>query len=155
MTSKWMGASVVAAAVLMAGCAQTRSYQVAVRNETAAPITVGFAKEEGGPYEPQWATPEEVAMEHPGDPEHGWDSVVVPPGKTGAAGPLQGKFDTTAKASLRVYAGTGELNELLAISRGSPRRADVPLAPGRNALIVRDDGGKLKVERVHLAERKQ
>src|SRR5436190_10105188 len=146
MTWKWMVVSVVAAAVL-AGCAQTRSYQVAVRNETQGPITVGFAKEEGGPYEPQWATPEDIAIEHQG-PEHGWDSVVVPPGKTGFAGPLQGKFDSTAKASLRIYAGTAELNELLAISKGSPRRADVPLAPGRNALIVRDDGGKLTVEHV-------
>ena len=153
MTSKWMAVSVVAGA-LLAGCAQTRSYQVAVRNETQDPITVGFAKEEGGPFEPQWATPEDVAIEHQG-PEHGWDSVVVPPGKTGVAGPLEGKFDSTAKATLRIYAGSGELNELLAISRGSPRRADVPLAPGRNALIVRDDGGKLTVEHVQLAERKQ
>ena len=137
-------------ALLLMGCAQSRSYQVAVRNETANEITVGFAKEDGGPYEPQWATPEQVAMETPAENGRDWDSVVVPPGKTGVAGPLKGKFDASAKPVLRVYGAKGTLNDLLAISRGSPRRADVPLAPGRNALIVTDDAGRLKVERVQL-----
>ena len=141
-------------AALLVGCAQTRSYQVAVRNETADAITVGFAKEDGGPYEPQWASPEDIAIEHPGE-SRGWDSVVVPPGRTGVAGPLTGKFDGTARATLRVYSGKGEMNELMAISRGSPRLADVPLTPGRNALIVKDEGGKLKVERVQLAAPKE
>jgi hypothetical protein len=140
----------LASAVLLTGCAHTRSYQVAVRNETAEPITVGFAKEEGGPFEPAWATPEQVAIESPTYTERTWDSVVVPPGKTGVAGPLQGKFDSTARAFLRVYAATGALNDLLAISRGSPRRAEVPLCAGRNALIVRNEEGRLVVERVNL-----
>ena len=140
----------MALAVLLMGCAQTRTYQVAVRNETARPITVGFAKEDGGPFEPAWATPEEVATESPSYAERNWDSVAVPPGKTGVAGPIQGKFDSTAQAFLRIYEATGELNDLLAISRGSPRRADVLLAPGRNALIVREEQGRLAVERVKL-----
>jgi hypothetical protein len=150
--AKWLAFSVLAA--LLVGCAQTHSYQVAVRNETADPITVGFAKQEGGPFEPHWASPEDIAIESPHDSQRGWDSVVVPPGKTGVAGPVEGKFDSTAKAFLRVYAGTGELNELLSISRGSPRRADVLLAPGRNALIVKEHEGKLTVEHVALPEPK-
>ena len=145
--------ALVAAGV--AGCAQTRSYHVAVRNETSDSITVGFAKENGGPFEAQWATPEQVAMQSPGDDGRGWDSVVVPPGKTGVAGPLQGKFDGSAVAVLRVYGASGGLNDLLAMSRDSPRRVDVPLAPGRNALIVREEAGKLKVEHVQLPEPKK
>ena len=150
---RWLSAASVAAA-LLAGCAQTRSYQVAVRNETPEPITVGFAKEEGGPYEAHWATPEEVAIGSPAEFGRNWDSVVVPPGKTGVAGPIQGKFDGNARPFLRVYGAKGTLNELLAISRGSPRRVDVPLKTGKNALVVTDVGGKLKVERVQLSERK-
>ena len=140
----------LAFAAALPGCAHTRSYQVAVRNETAEPITVGFAKEEGGPFEPAWATPEQVAIESPTYTERTWDSVVVPPGKTGVAGPLEGRFDSAARAFLRVYAATGALNELLAISRGSARRADIPLEPGRNALIVHDLQGRIVVERVNL-----
>ena len=146
----WRCLSVLVLAASVVGCAKTRSYQVAVRNETSEPITVGFAKEDGGPFEPEWATPEEVAIEGPDVPERNWDSVVVPPGRTGVAGPLKGRFDGTAKAVLRVYGTKGTLDELMAISRGSPRRADVHLYPGRNALIVRDEGGKLTAERVEL-----
>jgi hypothetical protein len=147
--------TLVAAAALLTGCARTKTFQVAVRNETTEPLTVGFAKEEGGPFEPNWATPEEVAIDSPSYSERNWDSVVVPPGRTGVAGPIQGKFDSAARAFLRIYGATGSLNDLLAISRGSPRRADVPLAPGRNALVVREEAGKLMVERVQLAPRKQ
>lgn len=136
------------------GCAQTRTYRVAVRNDTPRPITVGFAKEEGGPFEQAWATPEEVAIESPRYSEREWDSVVVPPGKTGVAGPISGKFDSDARAFLRVYGVEGRLNDLLAISRGSPRRADVPLAPGRNALIVREELGRLVYDRVKMRPQK-
>lgn len=151
MTRRWILLPLLVAAVV--GCSDTRSYQVAVRNETRDPITVGFTKEEGGPFEPHWATPEELAIAtpDPNAPGRGWDSVVVPPGRTGAAGPIKGKFDGAAKAVLRVYGSKGPVDELLAISPGSPRRVDVPLAPGRNALIVRDDGGRLTVERVPVS----
>ena len=37
---------------LLTGCTRARTFQVAVRNETDRPVTVGFAKEEGGPFEP-------------------------------------------------------------------------------------------------------
>jgi hypothetical protein len=135
---------------LLGGCAQQRTYQVAVRNETPRPITVGFAKEEGGPFEPAWATPEEVAISTPSYAERNWDSVEVPPGRTGVAGPLAGKFDGSARAFLRVYAATGKLEDLISISRSSPRRKDVLLSPGRNAIVVRQEDGRLVAERVQL-----
>ena len=148
MTRRWI--CLISLAGLLAGCAQTRSYQVAVRNETAKPITVGFAKEEGGPFEPAWATPEQIAIETPSYAERNWDSVQVPPGKTGVAGPLEGKFDGTARPFLRVYAATGKLEDLIAISRGSPHRTDVLLTPGRNAIVIHEQDGKLVAERVQL-----
>ena len=148
MTPRWI--CLIGLACLLAGCAQQRTFQVAVRNETTQPITVGFAKEEGGPFEPAWATPEEVAIGTPSYAEHNWDSVEVPPGRTGVAGPIAGKFDGNARAFLRVYAATGKLEDLIAISRSSPHRADVLLSPGRNAIIVRVENDRLVAQRVQL-----
>ena len=148
MKRRWI--YVIALAGLLAGCAQERTFQVAVRNETTQPITVGFAKEEGGPSEPAWATPEEIAIGTPSYAERSWDSVQVPPGRTGVAGPIKGKFDGNARAFLRVYAATGKLEDLIAISRGSPHRADVLLSPGRNAIVIRVENDRLVAERVQL-----
>lgn len=136
---------------LALGCAPTRTFEIAVRNETVQPITVGVSKE-GGRYEPQWASPEDAALRTRGDNDNGWSSVVVPPGKTGVAGPVKGKFPRGAEAVLRVYAGDLRLSDVLAISRGSPDRVDVPLSPGRNAIIIRLDGKRLSYERVNLAD---
>jgi hypothetical protein len=134
---------------LAIGCAETRSFQVAVRNDTARPLTVGLVKE-GGKYEPQWQSPEQAVMRTTGDDERGWDSVVVAPGAMGAAGPVKGDFARNALATLRVYAGDLQLSDVLAISRGSPSRVDVPLDEGRNAIIVREEAGKLVYDRVKL-----
>ena len=137
------------ALLLAVGCADTRTYQIAVRNETKQPITVGVAKD-GGKFEPQWASPEDVVVRTTGKDERGWDSVVVPPGQTRSAGPVTGDFSGGAVATLRVYAGDLQLSDMLAISRDSPNRLDVPLDPGRNAIVVHDDAGKLAYERVKL-----
>ena len=135
--------------LLAVGCADTRTYQLAVRNETKQPITVGVAKD-GGKYEPQWQSPEQAVVRTSGKDERGWDSVVVPPGEIRSAGPIKGDFSGGALATLRVYAGDLQLSDVLSISRGSPGRLDVPLDPGRNAIIVREDAGKLDYERVKL-----
>jgi hypothetical protein len=135
--------------LLVVGCAETRTFQVAVRNETSQPLTLGIAKE-GGKYEPQWQTPEQAAVHASGDDERGWDSVVVPPGETRSAGPVKGDFSGGALATVRVYAGELELSDVLAISRDSPNRVDVPLDEGRNAIIIREEAGKLVHERVKL-----
>src|SRR5688500_6868335 len=101
------------ALTFLAGCADNRSYQVAVRNETPRPITVGLAKD-GGKFERQWATPEQAVLRTTSDDERGWDSVVVPPGDVRSAGPVKGNFAGGAEATLRVYAGELELSDVLA-----------------------------------------
>jgi hypothetical protein len=143
----------VLALLLPTGCAENRTYQVAVRNESPGPLTVGLAKD-GGKFEPQWASPEEVVVRTTSEDERGWDSVVVPPGDVRSAGPVKGNFAGGAQATLRVYAGELELSDVLAISRRSPGRVDVPLEPGKNAIIIREEKGRLTYERVKLTPSK-
>jgi hypothetical protein len=139
--------------LLLVGCAETRTFQIAVRNETSQPLTAGVTKE-GGKYERQWRSPEQAVLRTTGEDERGWDSVVIPPGQTGSAGPLKGNFSGGAVAILRVYAGDLKLSDVLAVSRGSPSRVDVPLEEGRNAIIIRDPGGRLSYERVPVPQAK-
>ena len=143
----------LSALLLLAGCADTRTYQIAVRNETSQPITIGVAKE-GGKYEPQWASPEDAALHTESHDERAWQSVVVPKGKTGYTGPLKGSFSGGAEAKLRVYGGDLLLSDVLAVSHGSPSRVDVPLSPGRNAIIIHDRLGRLDYERVPVSQGK-
>jgi hypothetical protein len=144
----------VPALFLLVGCAETRTFQIAVRNETTQPLTCGVTKE-GGKYERQWRSPEQAVVRTTGDDERGWDSVVVPPGETRSAGPVKGDFSGGAVAVLRVYAGDLTLSDVLAISRDSPSRIDVPLDEGRNAVIIRDAAGKLACERVPVPQPKK
>lgn len=139
--------------LLSVGCAETRTFQIAVRNQTSNPITVGIAKE-GGKYEPQWQAPEDAVVRTDGRDERGWDSIVIAPGDTGSAGPVSGDFSGNAVAMLRVYAGDLKLSDVLAISRGSPNRVDIALEEGRNAIIIRDEAGKLTYDRVKLSGEK-
>ena len=138
------------AALLAVGCAESRTFQIAVRNQTSGPITVGVAKD-GGKYEPQWRSPEEAAVRTDSKDEGGWDSVVIAAGDTGSAGPVSGDFSGNAIAMLRIYRGDLKLSDVLAISRGSPNRLDVPLEEGRNAIVVREEAGKLAYDRVKLS----
>jgi hypothetical protein len=140
--------------LLLVGCAQTYSFQVAVRNETKHPLTVGLAKE-GGKYEQKWQTPEQAAMRTSSKDERGWDSVVVQPGETQSAGPVKGDFSGGALATLRVYAGDLELSDVLSISRESPNRVDIPLDAGRNAVVIHEEAGKLFYEKVKLPPEKK
>jgi hypothetical protein len=133
------------------GCAETRTFQIGVRNETTQPITCGLTKV-GGKYEHQWRSPEQAVVRTTGEDERGWDSVVVPPGELRSAGPVKGNFSGGAVAILRVYGGDLNLSDALAVSRGSPGRVDVPLEEGRNAIIIRDAGGKLTYERVPVSQ---
>ncbi len=139
--------------LLVLGCAGEQSYHVAVRNETEGPLTMGLVKE-GGEFEAEWASPEEIAAATRADEQRRWDAATVGPGQSGVAGPVSGRFGGDARAVLRVYAGEGSMNDLMAISRGSPDRIDVPLRPGRNAIIVRREGGKLAYERANPSSRK-
>ena len=142
------------ALLLALGCADNHTFQIAVRNETSRPLTAGLAKE-GGKFERQWASPEDAALRTSGDDERGWDSVVIPPGETRSAGPVRGSFADGAIAVLRVYAGDLQLSDVLAVSRGSPNRLDVALDEGRNAIVVREQNGKLTYERAPVAKGKR
>lgn len=141
------------ALMLLVGCAETRTFQIAVRNETTQPLTCGVTKERGK-YERQWRSPEQAVLRTTGEDERGWDSVVIPPGQTRSAGPVKGNFSGGAVAILRVYAGDLKLSDVLAVSRGSPGRLDVPLEEGRNAIVIRDAGGKLTYDRVPVPQAK-
>jgi hypothetical protein len=141
-----------AVTLLAVGCAETRTYNVSVRNDASRPITVGVVKE-GGPYEPQWASPEDIAIGSPHADEYGWDAVVIPPGKTGGFNrPLEGKFDSNSRAVLRVYAGSMMLSQILATGPGSPNRLDLPLSPGANAFRVVDLRGGIDAKPLEAPE---
>ena len=139
----------IPALFLLVGCADTHTFQVAVRNETKQPLTVGLVKD-GGKYEPQWQSPEQAVVRANSRDARAWDSVVVQPGETQSAGPVKGDFAGGALAVLRVYAGDLDLSDVLSISRGSPNRVDVPLEEGRNAIVIHEEAGKLFYEMVKL-----
>ena len=131
---------------VVTGCqsAQTRTYDISVRNETGKELTVWLAKD-GGPYEAHWASPEEIARERPGGGDAYW-GIVIPAGKTGFTGETTGKFDDDSRAYLRVYSDVKTLSQLLAVGRGSANRLDLPLQEGKNDFIV-SDGAKLSATR--------
>src|SRR4051812_2612291 len=85
------------------GCSQKHAFDVSVRNDTSRPITVGFVKV-GGPFEPDWASPEDLTELPPSGRPTDWGKVL-PPGKT-ASVRVGGDFESGAAAFLRVYAGT-------------------------------------------------
>jgi hypothetical protein len=128
------------------GCAQSRTYYVAVSNKTDQPLTIGYAKF-GGPMEPALASPEAAGISSPGSNEDLWPSVVAEPGKL-AESKVEGKFNSGSELTLRIYAGKLKLSQVLAISRGQPNRIDLPLEPGINRFRVTSDAGKLVAEPV-------
>ena len=128
------------------GCAQTRTYYVAVMNKTDRPLTIGYAKI-GGPLEPALASPEEAGVLAPGAKEDIWPSAIAAPGKL-AESKVEGKFDSGSELTLRVYSGKLDLSQVLAVSRGSANRLDLPLAPGINRFTVRSEVGKLVADPV-------
>ena len=129
---------------MLIGCAPTRTYQVAIKNELNQPITVWLTKS-GPPVEGSWLSPEQLATYH--NPIGGRIAgSAVPSGKVAEAGPLKGKFPAGTEAILRVYLGQHTLDELLATNSKNSTRVDVTLSPGRSDLIVRERDGKLAVE---------
>ena len=119
---------------LMAGCTESRSYSILLKNDTPVPLTVWPVKA-GGPFEANWASPEDLAIEAPRIPDVKMPPMV-PAGRTLEAGPLKGKFDSRSAAVLRVYEGALNFHQVLAVSTGSKYRFDVPLRPGENRLVA-------------------
>src|SRR5688500_5157788 len=112
------------AALLLVGCgAATHTFDVSVSNDTEEPITVWLTKD-GPPYEKSWRSPEDLAIESPAGARVA--GVKIPPGQSATTGSMKGKFDEGTLAILRVYGGDYTFSDLLAVSRGSPNRADVP-----------------------------
>lgn len=139
------------AALTACGCTSTRTdtFDVEIRNDTAGPVTLSLAKD-GPPYEPTWATPEDVAIESPKRREE-WAGGpsgmgVVPPGKTASVKGLTGRFDGGSSGFLRAYAGDLTISQMLSKSNGSPDRVDVPLAPGANRIVLVEKSGRITVE---------
>ncbi len=135
----------------VAGCAETRRYNVEVLNRTQAPLTIGLAKQ-GPPFEAHLASPEQAAVGTPSSDETLWPSTVVEPGKVGYTR-IEGKFDKRSVLELRVYAGKRGLSDVLAVPRGAGDRIDTTLAPepSRNKFVVARENGRLAataVERI-------
>ena len=133
----------VLALIALVGCSGTRTekFDVLIKNEASKPVTISLAKN-GPPFEPAWASPEDVAIESPRNDEK-WGIAALPPGKEASVS-LDGRFEPSTRGYLRVYAGDLTISEMLAVSRGSPDRLDLPLSPGRNAFVITDAGGTLK-----------
>lgn len=145
--------AVVGLAFMVAGCSVVtnmttvkRNFTVAVRNDTGGPMKVGLAKS-GPPAEEGWASAEDVAIANAKEPDASWGQLVQP-GQSATIGPVDGRFSEGVLGLLRVYAGEPTMSDMLAISRGSPNRLDLPLRPGVNRFVIFDDGGRIAAKRL-------
>lgn len=142
---------VAACIALMAGCSgrRTDSFDIEVRNATSQPLTLSLAKD-GPPYEPAWATPQDLAIETPKRREQ-WSGGpsgmgAVPAGKTASVAGLRGQFDSGVSGYLRIYGGELTISEMLARGSDSPGRVDVRLSPGANRIVITERAGRLVAE---------
>jgi hypothetical protein len=131
---------------VVVGCTtRTETYSISLKNGSTQRLMVGLAKD-GPPFEDNWASPEEVATFDRRADERGW-GVPVMPGKTAEVVDEKAKLEPQTTVYVRVYAETPSLAGILAVSRGSPNRLDIPLNPGMNVLVVTDPNGKLAYTR--------
>lgn len=115
---------------------QTRTYSISVKNESTQPVVLWLTKD-GPPYEPRWASPEDIAIESPKMDDNRINWVTVDPGKLATSGDQAGRFENRTSAVLRIYVGATEFSDLLSMSFGSPTRADLDLVPGQNVFVVK------------------
>src|SRR4051812_12870701 len=120
---------------------QKRSFEIAIRNDTVRPISVGLVKN-GPPQEEGWIAPHEVMMMAPQLSERKWGAVLKP-GETKVLGPYWGRFEPGTQAILRIYAGTPTIEEMVSYSREDPERLDIYLFPGKSGLVIEYGGGRL------------
>ncbi|QOV89586.1 hypothetical protein [Humisphaera borealis] len=137
--------------LIFAGCGATRtdSFDIDLRNATGQPLTLSLAKD-GPPYEPSWATPQDLAIESPKRREQ-WSGgpsgmAALPPGKTASVKGLRGQFNPGVNGYLRVYAGDLTISEMLSREKGSPSRVDLMLKPGANKFVIAEKAGSLVAE---------
>lgn len=132
--------------LFVVGCGPRKvEYKIWVTNDTKAALTIGLTKD-GGPDQDMFMTPEFLALDTKIDPEKTAWGVLLIPGKT--ALPSEGVValfdDAGQQAYLRVYRGEINLTEVLSISRGSPRRLDIPLVAGEQRIVIYERDGKLE-----------
>lgn len=122
---------------LGAGCARMQTYEVMVINDADAPVTAWMSKA-GRPAEMHWLSPADFAIVY--DPSQEAQirlpSAVLAPGERVRFGPREGEFPKGATAVVDVFEGAMPLSEMISLSRRSPRRAQVVLAPGSNLVRV-------------------
>lgn len=130
--------------MLVPACAryQKQSFEVAVRNETAKPISVGLVKN-GPPLEEGWLAPHDVAIMMPQLTDRRW-GLVIKPGERKVFGPYSGKFQPGVHAIFRVYGGNPTIEEAVAFAKDDPERVDIYLWPGKSGYVIRDVGGRLE-----------
>jgi hypothetical protein len=122
------------------------TFDVSVQNQSSQPIHVGLAKD-GPPLEDDWWSPEEFATFHSKHPDAMWGQTVLP-GQTATIPTIEGHFNDGVHGYLRVYAGDCSMSDMLAISRHSPNRLDLPLAEGSNRFVVLNDHDQLSARRL-------
>jgi hypothetical protein len=132
--------------LLLVGCSgvQTRTYSIAVKNDSTKTIIPWLTKN-GPEYEPGWRSPEQLAIERPEAGEE-LSFIPVPPGRIADIKQVTGRFAPGTDAVLRVYVGPTTLDHILAMNRDSIGRVEIVLHPGRNELVVTDDGPNLRIK---------
>jgi hypothetical protein len=136
------------ALALAGGCQpqwQTRTYDLSVKNDLSQPITI-FLTKNGLPYERGWLGPEELAQ-NPISQDPVKPGLVIPPGQTGGNSHVVGHFAPSTSAVLRVYRKVGDIEDLAAISRGSPDRLDIFLHVGVNQFTITSDENGLSARK--------
>ena len=123
------------------GCARTETFNITVRNDTPAPLTLALTKD-GPPFERVWAAPEELAVESP-QAEERHSYLLLPAGREADVPSVTGRFDGGTRGYLRVYRGDLGISDMSAIGRNSPNRLDLPLKPGANRFVIGEINGRL------------
>lgn len=127
------------------GCTSRGNFDITVHNQTTEPLSAGFIKA-GGPMDPRWTTPSEIAILSPQLTDRPW-GALVPPGKTVHL-KSSSSFRKGSTAYIRIYAGDKTVDELLAISPGSPDLTQRALDNGRSAFVIQRDQGQLTMREV-------
>jgi hypothetical protein len=132
------------ALVCFAGCASSKAtFQVAVKNGTNDPLSVGLVKV-GGRVEPGWDGPEHIVIHAPMYADRKWGALVEP-GQSITLGPQTGRFVQGTRAILRVYAADVTVDELMGYTKTDSARLDVSILPGPSAYVIeRDDAGGIR-----------
>lgn len=133
----------------LVGCASPKAtFQVAVKNLTPRPLSIGLVKV-GGKVERGWDGPEHVAIHAPLLAERKWGTLVEP-GEVVTLGPQSGSFYQGSRAVLRVYGADATIDELMGYSRTDSARLDITLLPGNSAYVIEREGGALDYRPVPL-----